>query len=745
MNVAFQSFIASSRSVANDRGIEWDIPFDADGTVPNNLAWNLTKLANAVENNYRLNDLGGDNKTIPILNKRLAEIGRNEIEKTAFSKDWQDLIKAVTVEQLLLRRNTPLHVWLQTVRPLKVIATCVQAYSGAEPWEMSADDITFACDVAAKVQASGKLGELVASLVKTIFDAKHLCTHGPFFQLLSGEKKALIQKRGPQMLGSLSDRKRAELLPDAKALWELIRIVFTEKPRNFLDAIRFAQIRVMVICGFRVGEVCNIPVDWKRVKEYVSIDGGLPEKHGGVSRSIMIRHFAEKQKGRNSNSIELIEAVQHVPIIFEDILAETLERIDTITALLRERLRLQFETRRFFPELPADSFIDQKEMYVRLTGNPAISHPIPKIYQAEYLNSFDPSVLKMIATDQTNCGRDNMRAYINFWSRAGEKGWDGGFREQVDKYEQYVRDFLPTKHSDTTPLPLRGGQSLPPYELLFLVPKRALSESRNDGICDITRYFSVGITSTEDIISHLSGHEKGIFARYGETEEDRKLSLNTHSLRHLQNTELFRQGIADTIITKRFNRRSVAQSYEYDHRSLAEQLSAMDLPPAAKRLPEKPRAVAALIKAGKAGGPIIDQFKRIQREEGDDEAFSFLAVEADGFHATPYGFCVNSFIIEPCPKHLQCFDGCKYLVACLLDRQRANLERLRDRFLKTIEEILSRPKGKGRDNQLQHAERMLTNIEKLLMASPGDLLFADGRDHSDRIGHNNGPSIDAVI
>ncbi|NCA71721.1 MAG: hypothetical protein EOM91_16900 [Sphingobacteriia bacterium] len=41
--------------------------------------------------------------------------------------------------------------------------------------------------------------------------------------------------------------------------------------------------------------------------------------------------------------------------------------------------------------------------------------------------------------------------------------------------------------------------------------------------------------------------------------EDRRLTLQSHALRHLQNTELFRLGVADTIITKRFNRRSVAQ------------------------------------------------------------------------------------------------------------------------------------------------------------------------------------------
>ncbi len=68
--------------------------------------------------------------------------------------------------------------------------------------------------------------------------------------------------------------------------------------------------------------------------------------------------------------------------------------------------------------------------------------------------------------------------------------------------------------------------------------------------------------------------------------------------------------------------------------------------------------VARMIKAGKASGPIVDSFKKIQRTHGDDAAFDFLKVEADGFHSTPYGHCINSFTVDPCPKHLECFAGC---------------------------------------------------------------------------------------
>lgn len=59
----------------------------------------------------------------------------------------------------------------------------------------------------------------------------------------------------------------------------------------------------------------------------------------------------------------------------------------------------------------------------------------------------------------------------------------------------------------------------------------------------------------------------------------------------------------------------------------------------------------------------IWQDKEIQRLEGDEAAFVFLATEADGFHSTPYGHCLNSFTVEPCPKALECFAGCRHLAA----------------------------------------------------------------------------------
>lgn len=744
MTDAFQAYAASSQALAKERGLRWDLTVLPDGAIDKGQVWDLTALAGAVPPpRHLLSSLGFDKKTLPVLNERLTAMGKRPVARVALAPGWQDLVKAAAIQQIVVSRNTPLHVSLQVVRPLKVLGTCVQALSGREPWEMTADDVLFARDIAAAVQPSGKLGKLVQGVLESIVDVRHLCSNGPFLHILQdrgkvGEPQA---ERRPQILKGLSDRKSEEKLPEMRAFGELVRIVFTEQPRTFSDAIRFAQCKLLILCGLRIGEVCSIPADWKRVREWVALDGRPAGELGGISRSLRLRHFAEKQRGRDENSVVLYEAFQDIPQMFEQEIEETLDGVLRMTAPLRQRLRLQAETDRIFPEFDLDAMVPIPDLYVRLSGNPRISaEPIPDQFLAEYSKRYDIEVLKGIADQQAQCLGLRSKAFYTYWYRFPLKDWnDLADSLRVRDVEAVVREKMATKMSDTSPFPLGSGDTLRADELLFLCPKRALAETRNGGVCDVTRYFSVGRVTSYDLVHHLAPGKDSIFARYGQTEDDQGLGLKSHSLRHLQNTELFRLGVADSIITKRFNRRDVVQSYVYDHRSLAEDLAAIDLPPEAQALPEKARSVAAMIKAGKVAGPIIDTFRRVQREHGDQRAFEFLSAEADGFHATPYGFCINSFTVDPCPKHLQCFDGCNHLVATELDRHRQNLEQTRERTAVAAQEIRQRKGGIGRDNQLRHAEQLLVSLDKILSTQPGERPFTDGQDLSRPVGQRRTP------
>lgn len=759
---SFSTFIEHGKALAAEKGLDWDFLLDDEGKTPE--GWNMTEAVGALPPTRHMRDLGHDEGILRLLSAKRIAAGSPALPKSALSQSWQDLIKAAVCDQLFFRRNTPQHVYQNIIRPLKVLATCA---GNLQPWQMTVDIIQEAVLLATMSQPSGKLADLVLGITKTLIDANHLAVACPLYSTVSkgrssgfNNRKSRVVKSQKQLLDDLEQRKKSERLPEKRAFWELVRIIFTESPKSYSDALRFAALKVMVLCGLRIGEATMLPVDWKRYRDYYDPKGRPAGEMGGYSRSLLLRHFAEKQQVAQSDSTILIEAVQPVPEIFTEILSETLDEVVRISTPLRETLRLQVQSGRWLPWYRPDDLVPVTELYGRLTGNPFwLNIPAERAdqYIARYREHFSPDVLAELSQYQLERYQDSshpsaldMAMYVYFHrllSKAGapmlRHASGAEYREKrknwrevclnVGELEGYLIKSVPTKLSDLKPIRLQQGE-LQAWELLFLSPKRTLAEERDEGITDLTRYASVGIPDSR-MLSLVLGEEKNresLFSRYGATEEDRQLFLISHSLRHLQNTELFRLGVADTIITKRFNRRSVAQSYQYDHRSLAEELESVELPAEVEAmLGSKASTVARLIKTGKASGPIVDAFKQIQKTQGDADAFDYLKGESDGFHVTPYGFCINSFTVDPCPKNLECFSGCSHLTSTDMPEHRRNLEVLEQRFEAAISGAESRRSGSiGRENQIKHAVIRLEAIRKILSTSTGRQVFPNGPDLS---------------
>lgn len=764
MNPHYTAFIDLGKRLAHDKGLSWEIPLDETGAACDGIGWNLTLAVGDVPPpTHYLRDLGTDAKALTLVNSERSERGLTLLPLRPLSPVWQDLIKAATAEQLLFKRNTTGHVMQNIVRPLRVIATCVEK----DPWQLTTDDLRIAIRIGAAIQASRKLGDLVVGIVKVVLDAQHLCDAGPLYSSLAVPRmkgKGAIKAKyiwSPEKLRTdLESRKRDERLPERRAFWELARIVITEKPHTFMDDLRFAAVRTMLVTGMRAGEAALLPLDWKRERAYLDAKGRPAGESGGISTSLMVRHFAEKQQDDASDSRILRENTQPVPDMFRALLTETLDHVAKLTYPLRATLKLQCETRRLLPWYPVDSIVPVIEVYTRIMGNPFWLDIEQEPFIERYRADFDPAVLIELHSYQLERRRSgdlklNMAVYQfgNRLLKAMREGKTGmHFRNangssvshtermkwhethlHVGEFEEHIRLETPTKVSDTTPLPLAVGV-VQPWEFLFVQPKRSLAEERNEGLCDVTRYLAVN-RPDPTFIGQALGDAKNLpslFQKYGQSDEDRSLKIESHMLRHLQNTELFRLGVADTIISKRFNRRSVAQSYEYDHRSLAEDLDQIEIPPDIEiMLGEKTATIARLIQGGKASGPIVDAFRRIQATEGDTAAYEYLRAEAGGFHATPYGHCLNSFTVDPCPKHLECFADCRHLSASDLPEHRQNLIRLDGKFKLAIESIKARPSTSiGWQNQLDHAEKRLAGVQKLLATPAGEHPFPDGVDLS---------------
>lgn len=764
MNSHYSAFIDLGKALAREKGLQWDMPLDEAGAARDGVGWNLTVVTGDVPPpTHYLRDLGTDVKALAIVNDERAERGLASLSRRPVSEAWQNLIKAAVAEQLLFRRNTSGYVSQCIARPLRVIATCVDK----EPWELTVDDLHVAVRIGKAIQTTGKMGDLVVGLVKVVLDAQHICDAGPLYSSLAVPRmkmKSAIKAKHTwspdEIRDDLDARKRGERLPERRAFWELTRIVMTEQPRTFMDDLRFAAMRALIVTGMRAGEVALLPLDWKRERTYLDSKGRPAGESSGISTSLMVRHFAEKQQEDESDSRVLREGTQPVPEMFRTLLTETLEHVARITEPLRVTLKLQCEAGRLLPWYPLDSVVPVIEIYTRLMGNPFWLKIEREPFIERYRDGFDPAVLAELHEYQCERRRSgdltlDMAVY-QFGNRLKTAMLEGKtslrFRHSdgspinliermewhamhlhVGEFEEHIRLTTPTKVSDLTPLPLSSG-SVQPWEFLFVQPKRSLAEERNDGLCDVTRYMAVNRPDPSFIGQALGDakHLPSLFEKYGQTDEDRALKIESHMLRHMQNTELFRLGVADTIISKRFNRRSVAQSYEYDHRSLAEDLEQIEIPQDIEiMLGEKASTVARLIKGGKASGPIVDAFRRIQAAEGDAAAYEYLRAEADGFHATPYGHCLNSFTVDPCPKHLECFADCRHLSATELPEHRQNLVRLEGKFKLALETIRARPSTSvGWKNQLEHAEKRLAGIQKLLATAPGEHPFPDGIDLS---------------
>lgn len=759
MNANYNAYVNLGRELAKLRGLSWSLPLEPDGRVTKGYIWDLTELVGDVPPPKRyMNHLGSDAKMLEAIAEpsRVAE---------PLSPGWQDLIKAAVLDQLLVKRNTTNHVVSNIVRPLRVLATCVP---DKEPWQLTMDDCSRAVELARGIQACGKLGELVEGVLRNLFDLQHIADAGPLYRGVlrprsaPPRRRAAFLKSEDELRDSLEQRKRAERLPEARAFWELVRIVMTESPRSYVDALRFLCVRVMILTGLRVGEVVLLPKDWQRNQTYYDGQGRPAGATGGYADALLLRHFAEKQQVEEADSRVLFEKSQYIPEMFRDLLTETLQRCVDLTEPLRQTLKWQTETKRLLPWYSEHEIVPAVHLYPHLTGNPfwnVLDIEDHSLLQERYRMLFDSTVFQEIHDLQHVCSRKRLRltpaAYM-YLNRLGKAMTTGDHRLSfrrpdgsaiplgermkwaqtclhIGELESYLRAAVPTKLSDTEALPLEGG-ALQTWELLFLTPKRSLAEERNDGMCDVTRVMAVNRPDPGFVANSLGEHQtaNSLFERYGKSSEDKQLRLESHTLRHLQNTELFRLGVADTIISKRFDRRSVAQSYEYDHRSLAEELDQIELPAEVElSLGEKASTVAKMIRAGKASGPVVAAFLRIQADEGDEAAFAYLRAEADGFHATPYGHCLNSFTVDPCPKHLECFTGCRHLSATNLPENRAHLTILESKLVAALEHAQARPATTtGRDNQIAHAQIRLDGVRKLLVTASGDRPFPDGPDLS---------------
>lgn len=85
MNEHYRAFIDFGRSLATERGVNWDMCLNPNGTVVKGLAWNLTELVNdSPPPIHWIRDFGKDVKALEVLSSMRMEEKSPPLEKNLF-------------------------------------------------------------------------------------------------------------------------------------------------------------------------------------------------------------------------------------------------------------------------------------------------------------------------------------------------------------------------------------------------------------------------------------------------------------------------------------------------------------------------------------------------------------------------------------------------------------------------------------------------------------------------------------
>lgn len=191
---------------------------------------------------------------------------------------------------------------------------------------------------------------------------------------------------------------------------------------------------------------------------------------------------------------------------------------------------------------------------------------------------------------------------------------------------------------------------------------------------------------------HESGF-KNIFARYGYYDiEGKPLLIRSHQPRHLLNTIAHYGEMSELDIAKWSGRVNVNQNRVYNHVSEEDMLDK--------------------IKAIKLNGSNYCQSETIPTNE---LTIDFDNLNQGAIHLTEFGYCVHNYLVKPCAKINQ-FVECDNETLDMKSVDRIRLQSLREKImqLKRITKIAYDNGDYGADKWLQHHEKNLERINKLL-------------------------------
>lgn len=703
--INFYNFVKQYQSVllTSETQFEWDFDIEAKtGKVSNATAWTINDLTVS------------KSKVKSKLNNFSSYSIEGFDDLFVLSNHWKNLLKSEVVRRCIECKNS-VSIINAVIQAIRLLATIC---NNREPWLTTTSDIKTAYEKALSIQPSGVLAGRVLELSKIPFDVYLISDFSPIIYRVKREHKAAERRKTHVAISNLNDRLNSDKLPQAEEFSALVEIL-SSTPRREIDKILFPAIKLMLIMGLRLNEVCLIPTDWKYEEVEFDQNGNVVfDENGEILKTLYIKYYAEKQ-----DKAELYEPRRvPVPHSFQWHVDEILSNVAELTFHLRQKLALH------------ESSLNTK-LYPNYDGRP---DNISLIDFCASIGAIAPEDAKLqgighhyymprqriILTYHVPIRRSRYKSDINWGSSVIDEYYP------YEALEKAIVEHYKTKLSDISPAISIGSEViLKASETLFLLPRKAKAKESSSGwYYDWNRYLFVSKLSPQNIDKALCGNgdNENIFKIY----LNKDLKLNSHSLRHLRSAELIRAQVSDMIHAKTMGRKSYAQNYEYDHRSVSESLKQFNIEDAIlKAMPPKAFELLGKIATNQIGGSISKTFREVQLELGDEKAIEWLSAHADAMHLTPYGVCVANMITNPCPKHLQCFGGCSHFVTDKRPESRKMLETLRGRHIDSINIIKKNiDNGTFGEAHLRHAESLLNGIDTALSTIPGTKPFPEGED-----------------
>ncbi|WP_241669113.1 hypothetical protein [Pseudomonas sp. CFBP13528] len=207
-----------------------------------------------------------------------------------------------------------------------------------------------------------------------------------------------------------------------------------------------------------------------------------------------------------------------------------------------------------------------------------------------------------------------------------------------------------------------------------------------------------------------------IFSRRSLFEADgTPIKLTSHQPRHWRNTIYHLTGMSNVQQALALGRKRLDQNVYYQHTSIEENTATHQEFLAFNSHRERIDFLHAGIRDKRIRGALTDSYHALLSDKGTITAEAFLTVHAAALHVTPFGGCIHDFSQAPCPKHLQCWNGCSHLHLMGTPSERTNLEKQAKNLTTAITIMRDAGAGEaGSDVWLADQEDKLNNLKSVL-------------------------------